>query len=267
MYPLRVRRPVGARGLRRRRRTRRGQGRARPGRPRRRRRRRRCADLSGPRQHPARADPEGARPRDRLRRRRRDRQGRRRALHRPPAGQAGLARRQVRDPARPAPGRRRRRLIARVSGGAPAAGTVADQYATTGAVLDLQHDVAQTAIGMIDTAKGTLRDSLSRTIFPALDQRDTAIAYIHSIDIPAAPGRRRPPRPRQRRRRGRRLGDRDARRRRRDRRRDRSDRRRPRPLHHARQRRQRRAPRRRAPSRQVPARRSPQFWPPVVGDD
>jgi hypothetical protein len=79
-------------------------------------------------------------------------------------------------------------LRARVSGGAPAAGTVADQYATAGAVLDLQHDVAQTGIGMIDTAKGALRDSLSRTIFLALDQRDLAIAYIHSIDIPPPVG-------------------------------------------------------------------------------
>jgi hypothetical protein len=79
-------------------------------------------------------------------------------------------------------------LRARVSGGAPAAGTLADQYATTGAVLDLQHDVAQTGIGMIDTAKGTLRDSLSRTIFTALDQRDAAIAYIHSIDVPPPVG-------------------------------------------------------------------------------
>ncbi len=74
-----------------------------------------------------------------------------------------------------------------MSGGAPAAGTVADQYATAGAVLDLQHDVAQVGIGMIDTAKGALRDSLSRTIFTALDQRDTAIAYIHSVDIPPPP--------------------------------------------------------------------------------
>src|SRR4051794_35980963 len=79
-------------------------------------------------------------------------------------------------------------LMARASGGAPAAGTVADQYATAGAVLDLQHDVAQTGIGMIDTAKGTLRDSLSRTIFTAMDQRDAAIAYIHSIDVPPPVG-------------------------------------------------------------------------------
>jgi hypothetical protein len=63
-------------------------------------------------------------------------------------------------------------------------GTIADQYQTTGAVLDLQHSVAQTAIGMIDAAHGTLRDSLSRTMFLALDERDAAIAYIHSIDTP-----------------------------------------------------------------------------------
>jgi hypothetical protein len=41
---------------------------------------------------------------------------------------------------------------------------------------------------MIDTAKGALRDSLSRTIFTALDQRDAAIAYIHSIDVPPPVG-------------------------------------------------------------------------------
>jgi hypothetical protein len=79
-------------------------------------------------------------------------------------------------------------LVAHMSGGAPAGGTVADQYATAGAVLDLQHSVAQTAIGMIDTAHGALRDSLSRTIFTALDQRDTAVAYIHSIDVPPPVG-------------------------------------------------------------------------------
>ncbi len=79
-------------------------------------------------------------------------------------------------------------LAARMSGGTPPGGTIADRYQTTGAVLDLQHSVAQTAIGMIDTAHGTLRDSLSRTMFLALDQRDAAIAYIHSIDTPPPTG-------------------------------------------------------------------------------
>jgi hypothetical protein len=68
-----------------------------------------------------------------------------------------------------------------------AAAAIADQYTTAGGVLDMQHTVAQTAIGMIDTAHGKLRDSLSRTIFTALDQRDIAVAYIHSIDTTPPP--------------------------------------------------------------------------------
>lgn len=79
-------------------------------------------------------------------------------------------------------------LVAYTSGDAPAAGTVADQFQTAGAVLDLQHSTAQTALGMIDTAKGALRDSLSRTLFLALDQRDAAVAYIHSVDVPPPAG-------------------------------------------------------------------------------
>jgi hypothetical protein len=68
------------------------------------------------------------------------------------------------------------------------AAAVADQYTTAGGVLDMEHTVAQTTIGMIDSAHGKLRDRLSRTLFAALDQRDGAIAYIHSIDVPAPPG-------------------------------------------------------------------------------
>ena len=84
---------------------------------------------------------------------------------------------------------------------------MADQYTTAGGVLDMQHNVAQTAIGMIDTAHGKLRDSLSRTIFTALDQRDAAVAYIHSIDITPPPPPRRAPRACERRPGGRHLGD------------------------------------------------------------
>ena len=94
----------------------------------------------------------------------------------PPAGD-GLRRRIPVRTARKA-GRRKRAV----------ASAVADQYTTAGGVLDMQHTVAQTAIGMIDTAHGALRDSLSRTIFTALDQRDVAVAYIHSIDVPPPPG-------------------------------------------------------------------------------
>jgi hypothetical protein len=74
--------------------------------------------------------------------------------------------------------------------GAPVAkaAAVADAYTTAGGVLEMQHAVAQTGIGMIDSAHGTFRDSLSKTIFTALDQRDLAVAYIHSIDVPPPPG-------------------------------------------------------------------------------
>ena len=94
----------------------------------------------------------------------------------PPAGD-GLRRR---IPVRTAHKASRRRRAA--------ASAVADQYTTAGGVLDMQHTVAQTAIGMIDTAHGRLRDGLSRTIFTALDQRDGAVTYIHSIDVPPPPG-------------------------------------------------------------------------------
>jgi hypothetical protein len=76
----------------------------------------------------------------------------------------------------------------RASGGAiPGASPYADQYTTAGGVLSLQHDVAAAAMGLLDSASGTLLSSLSSTIFAALNNRDTAIAYIHSKDAPAAP--------------------------------------------------------------------------------
>jgi hypothetical protein len=80
------------------------------------------------------------------------------------------------------------RARARTSGGAVGGSAIADQFTTAGGVLDLQHTVAQTAIGIIDSSHGDLRDGLSRTIFTALNQRDGAIAYIHSIDTPPPPG-------------------------------------------------------------------------------
>ena len=75
----------------------------------------------------------------------------------------------------------------RASGNPVGASPYADQYTTAGGVLSLQHDVATTAIGLLDSASGTLQASLSSTIFAALNTRDTAIAYIHTKDVPAAP--------------------------------------------------------------------------------
>jgi hypothetical protein len=72
------------------------------------------------------------------------------------------------------------------SSGAPvgAGTTYADSYTTAVAVLGFQHEVVVSTYGLIDGAKGALRDELSKTMFAALDRRDAAIAYIHSVPAP-----------------------------------------------------------------------------------
>jgi hypothetical protein len=78
---------------------------------------------------------------------------------------------------------------ARTSGGAIAGATpYADQFATTGAVLALQHTVASTAIAMMDNAGAPLLSSLNTTMFAALNARDAAVAYLHSIEPPPPVG-------------------------------------------------------------------------------
>jgi hypothetical protein len=76
--------------------------------------------------------------------------------------------------------------FAYASGGAPVAGTVAGPEDTAFAVLTLQHQVATTAIGLSDTAKGALLSTVSTTIFAAMNQRDAAIKYIHALPAPPA---------------------------------------------------------------------------------
>lgn len=76
---------------------------------------------------------------------------------------------------------------ARASGGAVGTGTVyADPNTTAVAVLGYQHDVATAAFGLLDGAKGTLENDVSKTMFAALDRRDSAIAYIAAIPPPPA---------------------------------------------------------------------------------
>jgi hypothetical protein len=58
---------------------------------------------------------------------------------------------------------------------------------TAVAVLNFQHDVATGAFGLLDGAKGVLRDSVSKTMFAALNRRDQAILYIHNRPVPAPP--------------------------------------------------------------------------------
>jgi hypothetical protein len=74
----------------------------------------------------------------------------------------------------------------RRAGGAPVGG-VASIYDTAFAVLSLQHRMATLATGLLDTAHGTFTASLNTSLFTALDGRDQAIAYIHSIDTPVPP--------------------------------------------------------------------------------
>jgi hypothetical protein len=51
-------------------------------------------------------------------------------------------------------------------------------------VLSFQHDVATGAFGLLDGAKGALRDAVSTTMFASLDRRDRAILYIHNRPVP-----------------------------------------------------------------------------------
>jgi hypothetical protein len=77
---------------------------------------------------------------------------------------------------------------AHTSGGVIAGATpYADQYTTAAAVLTLQDQVAETVLGMLALADPTVLPVASSTLFAALNDRDTAIAYIHSLPVPAAP--------------------------------------------------------------------------------
>jgi hypothetical protein len=62
----------------------------------------------------------------------------------------------------------------------------ADEFTTAAAVMTLQDQVAETALGMIGTADATVLPAVSSTLFAALNDRDTAIAYIHSLPAPPA---------------------------------------------------------------------------------
>jgi hypothetical protein len=66
----------------------------------------------------------------------------------------------------------------------PAGAALAGPEDTAFAVLTLQHAAATTAVGLINTAKGTVLSALSTTIFAAMNQRDAAIKYINAIPAP-----------------------------------------------------------------------------------
>jgi hypothetical protein len=78
--------------------------------------------------------------------------------------------------------------VGRTSGAPVGASPYASIYDTALAVLGLQHDAASASFGLIDSAKGTLLSSLSTTVFAALNGRDAAMLYIHSIAPPPVAG-------------------------------------------------------------------------------
>jgi hypothetical protein len=67
---------------------------------------------------------------------------------------------------------------------AHASATYVTPEETAVAVLNYQHDVAVAAFGLLDGAKGDLRDAVSTTMFAALNRRDNAIVYIHNRPVP-----------------------------------------------------------------------------------
>jgi hypothetical protein len=55
-------------------------------------------------------------------------------------------------------------------------------YDTAFAVISLQHYAATTSVGLIDDTSGTMLTAVRSTLARAVNDRDAAIAYIHSID-------------------------------------------------------------------------------------
>jgi hypothetical protein len=64
----------------------------------------------------------------------------------------------------------------------PAGALPATMYDTAFAVLSLQHYAATTTVGLIDDSSGTTLTAVRSTLARSVNDRDAAIAYIHSID-------------------------------------------------------------------------------------
>jgi hypothetical protein len=79
------------------------------------------------------------------------------------------------------------RVRARITGGAPAAGTIADPPTTTIGVFQLQDDVISTIVELTDGARVPLLDAMSTTLFYTLDKRDAAVEDVHTLAPPAPP--------------------------------------------------------------------------------
>ena len=69
----------------------------------------------------------------------------------------------------------------------PVGAVPASIYDTGFAALSLQHYAATVSVGLIDDTSGTTLTAVRSTLARSLNDRDAAIAYIHSIDIPPPP--------------------------------------------------------------------------------
>jgi hypothetical protein len=76
------------------------------------------------------------------------------------------------------------KAIAHASQDEPVGTIYATPEQTAIAVLGYQHDVVSASMGLVDGAKGTLRDAISTTLFAGLDRRDGAIAFIQTVTPP-----------------------------------------------------------------------------------
>jgi hypothetical protein len=74
--------------------------------------------------------------------------------------------------------------VAHASGDLPVGLAYASPQDTALAVLNLQHDVVSTSLGILTSKSRPLTSAVSTTIHTALVGRDAAIAYIHSITPP-----------------------------------------------------------------------------------
>jgi hypothetical protein len=79
---------------------------------------------------------------------------------------------------------RRGRLVHGADVVPPVGAVPASIYDTGFAALSLQHYAATVAVGLIDDSSGTTLTAVRSTLARSLNDRDAAIAYIHSIDIP-----------------------------------------------------------------------------------
>jgi hypothetical protein len=77
---------------------------------------------------------------------------------------------------------RRGKLVHKADVVPPAGAVPATIYDTAFAVLSLQHYAATTSVSLIDDTSGTTLQTVRSTLARSVNDRDAAIAYIHSID-------------------------------------------------------------------------------------